>query len=71
MHCTSNLLVRKNKTPTIEKKKILIPFIMLGFRPTSTPGLERDQLVHFLHYITYEEPKRDRTFNDDIFEEPI
>ncbi len=44
---------------------------MLGFRPTSTPGLERDQLVHFLHYITYEEPKRDRTFNDDIFEEPI
>jgi hypothetical protein len=30
---------------TIEKRKILIPFIILGARPTSTPSPKRDQLV--------------------------
>jgi hypothetical protein len=46
MHCTFNLLVRgKKKTPTIEMGKILIPFIILGAKPTSTPGPKRGQLV--------------------------
>jgi len=30
---------------TIEKRKILIPFIILGARPSSTPSPKRDQLV--------------------------
>jgi len=30
---------------TIEKRKIPIPFIILGARPTSTPSPKRDQLV--------------------------
>jgi hypothetical protein len=30
---------------TIEKEKILKPFIILGVKPTSTPRLKRDQLV--------------------------
>jgi hypothetical protein len=47
MHCTSNLLVKKIKkiNPTIKKGKIIIFFIILGARPTFTPGPERDQLV--------------------------
>jgi hypothetical protein len=47
MHYTSNLLVRKKKkeNPTFKKEKILIPFIILSTRPTSTPGPKRDQLV--------------------------
>jgi hypothetical protein len=45
MDCTSNLLVR-NKikwTQHLKKEKILIPFIILGTRPTSTPSPKRDQ----------------------------
>jgi hypothetical protein len=47
MHCTSNLLVRKKKkvNPTIESEKIVLPFIILGARPTSILGPEMDQLV--------------------------
>jgi hypothetical protein len=50
MHCTSNILVKKiekkeKKNPTIERRKILIPFIILGAKPTSTPGPKRGQLV--------------------------
>jgi hypothetical protein len=47
MHCTSNLLGKKDlkNDPTIKKGKIRIPFIQLGVRPTSTPGPRRDQLV--------------------------
>jgi len=46
MHCTSNLLVRKNKmNPIVKKGKILIPFIILGVKPTSILGPKRDQLV--------------------------
>jgi hypothetical protein len=43
----SNLLVKKNLkiNPTIKKGKIIIFFIILGARPTFTPGPERDQLV--------------------------
>jgi hypothetical protein len=51
MHCTSNLLdINKNKkkakkNPTIEGGKILIPFIILGAKLTSSPGPKRGQLV--------------------------
>jgi hypothetical protein len=47
VHCTSNLLGRKKKkkNPTIERGQILIPFIKLGVRPTSTLSPKRDQLV--------------------------
>jgi hypothetical protein len=40
MHYTSNLLVKKKKkmNQTIEKRKILIPFIILGVRPNSNPN---------------------------------
>jgi len=40
MHYTSNLLVKKKKkmNQTIEKRKILIPFIILGVRPTFSPN---------------------------------
>jgi len=47
MHCTSSLHVKiffKNE-PNNWKRKILIPFIILGARPTSTPSPKRDQLV--------------------------
>jgi hypothetical protein len=46
MHCTSNLLVKiKIKmNNTIESGKILLPFIILGARPTSILGPEMDQL---------------------------
>jgi hypothetical protein len=47
MHCTSNLLVNKKKktNPIIRKGKILILFIILGAKPTSTLGPKRNQLV--------------------------
>jgi hypothetical protein len=46
MHCTSNLLRKKKKNePNILKRKILIPFIILGARPTFTPNPKNDQLV--------------------------
>jgi len=47
VHYTSNLLdkKKKKKNPTIERGKILIPFIKLSVRPTSTPSPKRDQLV--------------------------
>ncbi len=48
---------------TIEKRKILIPFIILGARPTSTPSPKRDQLVHFGDAnITGDHPKRGLAF---------
>jgi hypothetical protein len=36
---------RKKMNPTFKKEKILMPFIILGARPTSTLGPKRDQLV--------------------------
>jgi len=36
-------IIKMNQT--IEKRKLLIPFIILGARPTSTPSPKRDQLV--------------------------
>ncbi len=41
-------LLEKNKkmNQTIEKGKILIPFIILGARPTSPPSPKRGQLVY-------------------------
>jgi hypothetical protein len=38
---------RKKMNPTIERGKILIPFIILGTRPTSTPSPKRNQLVQW------------------------
>jgi hypothetical protein len=34
---------KKRKNPTIERGKILIPFIILGAKLTSTPGPKRSQ----------------------------
>jgi len=58
MHCTSNLLVRKKKKnePNNWKRNILIPFIVLSTRPTSTPGPKRNQLVTL--HINYDLLKR-------------
>jgi hypothetical protein len=47
MHAHPIYLIEKRKkmNPTIKRGKILIPFIKLGIRPTSTLGPKRDQLV--------------------------
>jgi len=47
---------RKKMKPTIERGNILIPFIILNAKPTSTPGPKRDQLVTL--HINYDLLKR-------------
>ncbi len=54
------------KNLTIEKEKILIPFILLDTRLTSTPVPERDQLVHFFILHKLSGTLRDLTLNDEI-----